>query len=371
MRTLSIVLAVFGTLFTYLDWSLLSPFDSIALRAGGILILAILMIAILWVPLVYWRQEGDETTLRQRLVLWLAYGGAGFLSFALVFSLGRDLLDLLTPLDLRTPVASAAVSLAALLSFTWGMLGAHQGVRLYPVRVSLPNLPVSLRGLRIVQITDLHVGPTIRREFVENVVRIANEASPDLVVLTGDLVDGMPADLENEVAPLAGLRARFGTYYCTGNHEYYWDGQAWIAHFRKLGLEPLVNEHRLIAKDAARLAIAGVPDPAARMAKLDGPDFAAAARGIPQEAVKVVLCHQPGFAPEAEKAGFDLQLSGHTHGGQFFPWTLVAARVHRHNYGLHRLGRLAIYVSRGTGYWGPPVRLGAPAEVTLLELGDA
>lgn len=372
MRYTLIVLGLFGALFGYTGWSVLAPLPWPAARATGAALLAVAYAASVWVPLVYWRQEGDETTLRQRRVLWAAFAGMGFLSFALVLTAARDLASLLPGVTLRTETGSVAVLALSALGFGLGLLGAHGGVAVRRVRVPLPGLPAALEGLRIVQITDLHVGPTIRREFVEKVVRLANEARPDLIVVTGDLVDGMPSDLAPEVAPLSGLRAPLGKFYCTGNHEYYWDGPGWIARCRALGLEPLVNEHRVIERGGARLALAGVPDPAARMAGGAGPDFVAAARGIPEGvAPRIVLCHQPGFAEAAERAGFDLQISGHTHGGQFFPWTLVAARVHRHNYGLHRLARMAIYVSRGTGYWGPPVRLGAPAEVTLLELRAA
>jgi predicted MPP superfamily phosphohydrolase len=253
--------------------------------------------------------------------------------------------------------------------FLLGFVRAQYGVKLRRVAVPIENLPPELSGLKVLQISDLHVGPTIRRPFVEKVVKMATEATPDLVVFTGDFADGKVRELEGEVAPLANLRAPLGKYYVPGNHEYYWGGASWIEKARELGFTPLINAYDVIRKGGRAMAIAGVPDPTAVGFGFDGPDLGRALSGIPNDAFpKILLCHQPILTADAERRGVTLQLSGHTHGGQFFPWTLVASWVHRFNAGLHRLGALWIYVSRGTGYWGPPVRVGSPAELTLLVL---
>lgn len=375
MRSRVLALALLGLLIGYLCWSVFGPFRAPLARWGGIAATLAAFGSILWVPLVFWRRESGEMTERDRWILAFAFAAMGLLSFLLVLSLARDLLALLTwasPLALRTPALSLAILAASAALLGLGAWIAHHGVRLKRVRVPLPGLPTALQGLRILQISDLHAGPSIRRAFIDKVVRIANEAEPDLVVLTGDLADGMVRDLVEQTEPLGRLRAPLGRFYVPGNHEYYWEGPAWIERLRALGAEPLLNEHRVLSRGGASLVVAGVPDPTAASMGLRGPDVAAALAGAPASAgLRILLCHQPRFASEAERAGADLFLCGHTHGGQFFPWTLVAARVHRFNAGLHRLGRLAVYVSRGTGFWGPPVRIGSPPEVTLLELAAA
>lgn len=356
--------------FAYLGWSLLAPFHTALAWGTGVVALAALLAVILWVPLVHWREDRESSSDGERYILWIAFGGMGMVSFILVLSIVRDLVSLLFRVPLRTPEGTEIVLLLAVLFFFYGVFNATLRVHVKRVAVALPGLPEALRGLKIVQISDLHVGPTIRRAFVNRVVERANACAPDLVVLTGDLVDGMVGDLRGEVAPLAGMQARLGKFYIPGNHEYYWEPLPWIRKFEELGFTPLLNEHRLVAVGSARLVLAGVPDFTGPSMNMPGPDPVAALQGVPADAFpKILLCHQPHLAEAAEKAGFDLQLSGHTHGGQFFPWTWFAGRVHRHqNQGLSRSGRMALYVSRGTGYWGPPVRLGAPAEITLLVL---
>jgi predicted MPP superfamily phosphohydrolase len=328
--------------------------------------------AILWVPLSLWQRHSEETTPLQRTLLWIAFCSMGILSFALVLLVGRDLASLVVAQNLRTETASVVILSASAALFLVGYVSAHHGVRLRRVAVPIDNLPPELSGLRIAQITDLHVGPTIRKKFVEKVVRLVAKAAPDLIVVTGDLADGRVRDLADQVAPLSALRAPLGQYYVTGNHEYYWEGAGWIEKVKELGFAPLLNEHAIIQKEGKSFAIAGVPDPTAEHFGHPGPNLERAFEGIPGDAYpRIFLCHQPKYAAHAERQGATLQISGHTHGGQFFPWTLIASWVHRFNHGLHRLSSMWIYVSRGTGYWGPPVRVGSPAELTLLELVNA
>lgn len=365
----AILIGVFGLFFAYFVAGLALPFRETWVRALLSTLLAGAMGVILWMPLSLWRREAREASLLQRTLLWIAFGSMGVLSFALVLLIARDLASFVVTADLRTPAASLAILSASALLFLVGFLSAHHGVRIRRVAVPIENLPPELAGLKIVQITDLHVGPTIRKRFVEKVVRLAAKADPDLIVVTGDLADGRVQDLADHVAPLSALRAPLGQYYVTGNHEYYWEGAGWIEKAKELGLSPVLNDHAIVRKDGKSFAIAGVPDPAAEHFGHPGPDVERAFAGIPGEAYpRIFLCHQPKYAAAAEKQGATLQISGHTHGGQFFPWTLVASWVHRFNSGLHRLQSMWIYVSRGTGYWGPPVRVGSPAELTLLEL---
>jgi hypothetical protein len=217
------------------------------------------------------------------------------------------------------------------------------------------------------------VSNTLRRGHVERVVRRINALAPDLVAITGDLVDGRVADLASEVAPLAGLASRHGSWFVTGNHEYYSGVNAWITELRRLGMHVLLNEHAVIRHGAAALLLAGVTDTqAAAFDPSQLSDPRAALRGAPaQVRPRILLAHRPRSALAAAEAGFDLQLSGHTHGGQFWPWNLLVRYREPLALGLDRWQGLWVYTSRGTGYWGPPQRLGVPAEITRLRLTRA
>jgi predicted MPP superfamily phosphohydrolase len=280
-------------------------------------------------------------------------------SMLIVFFTVADLLHL----GATTRVAVTVVSGAALLTLL-GMVLARRP-RLVRVAVPIVGLPSDLAGFRIVQLSDLHIGPTIRRRFVDAVVDRTNALRPDLVAVTGDIADGLVPDLREHVAPLGRLRAPHGAFFVTGNHEYYWDVRGWTQELERLGIEVLSNEHRVVVRGNGRLILAGVTDLSAAS------DPAAAARGAPPSDVRVLLAHQPQSAFAAQAAGYDLQLSGHTHGGQYFPFNLMIRLFQPFVAGLHRLERMWLYVSRGTGYWGPPLRLGAPSEITLLELVPA
>jgi hypothetical protein len=240
------------------------------------------------------------------------------------------------------------------------------------VHVDIPvrGLPRELHGFSIAQISDVHVGPTIKRGFVEKVVARVNALNADLIAITGDLVDGSVQDLSAHTAPLAALSARHGAYFVTGNHEYYSGERAWTAEIRRLGLRVLKNEHVVLNHHGASLILAGVTDLSAHhFNAAESSDPTAALRGAPAHAgAKILLAHQPNSAPAAAQAGFDVQISGHTHGGQFWPWNLFVGFFQPFTRGLYRLENLQVYVSRGTGYWGPPNRFGVPSEITRIRL---
>jgi predicted MPP superfamily phosphohydrolase len=238
------------------------------------------------------------------------------------------------------------------------------------VEVKLSRLPAARRGTTIAQITDLHLGPTIGRAYCQEVVDRINALNADIVAITGDLVDGSVDDLRDAAAPLGALKARHGVFFVTGNHEYYSGADPWIAELRRLGIRVLRNEHVVIGDgpdDPEGFILAGVDD---YMAHGDGhgPDMPRALQGRPTQSAVVLLAHQPRHVHEAEKLGVDLQISGHTHGGQIWPFHLVVRMVQPFVAGLGRKGNTQIYVSHGTGYWGPPLRLGTQAEITHLTL---
>lgn len=278
------------------------------------------------------------------------------------------------PLDegRRTFLSRAIAGAAGVLAAGLGAAGAASAlgeVAVSNVRVRLPRLPAALSGLRVVQISDLHIGPTIGRAWLEDIVARINALEPDLVAITGDLVDGSVEELREHTAPLADLRARHGVYFVTGNHEYYSGADAWIAELRRLGVKVLRNERVTIGEGADVLDLAGVDDWSAHgFGRGHGRDLARALEGRDPARELILLAHQPKQIIEAAAMGVGLQLSGHTHGGQIFPWGLFVRLDQPYVAGLARHGDAQIYVSRGTGYWGPPMRVGAPPEITLIEL---
>jgi predicted MPP superfamily phosphohydrolase len=269
-------------------------------------------------------------------------------------------------LFLHRSLALAVGGASGLLGIA-GAVNVARGFVVRHVRVPLAKLPKDHSGYSIVQLTDVHIGPTLGKEFLEGVVRTANQLAPDMVVITGDLVDGSVDELGQLVAPLADLRAKDGVFFVTGNHEYYSGADAWIAHLRSLGIRVLRNE-RVPVRGAFELA--GVDDASASRMMLPGhgEDVPRAVEGRDAGLPLVLLAHQPKTLHAACAAGVDLQISGHVHGGQMVPFNWLARLDQPVVSGLHLVGATWIYVSMGTGYWGPPMRVGSGAEVTRIEL---
>lgn len=361
-------------LHAYVAWRLLGdlPRESVAFAAIGLWLLASAIATPLW-PLA---RRLARQPLRDRLIA-VSVLALGSFSSLLVLTLFRDVALLVTgalniaALDaaLRTDGAVAVPVMAALVTLV-GFVNARRRARIRRVDVPIAGLPEALHGFSIAQISDLHVGATIKRDYIECIVDAVNGLNADMIAVTGDLVDGSVSDLARHTEPLARLSARHGAFFVTGNHEYYSGAGAWVNELRRLGMQVLMNEHVVLRHEGASLVVAGVTDlQAVFFDSAQRSDPEAAIAGAPPDAhVKLLLAHQPRSAFAAVQAGFDLQLSGHTHGGQFFPWNYVVRLFHPYTTGLHRLGRLWVYVSRGTGYWGPPKRLGAPSEITCLRL---
>ena len=353
-------------LHVYIGVRLLPPLGVTATLAGSAA-----LAALFWLLPKGFHIRGERGWLV--LTRWLALG---FFSWLLVLTLGRDVSLAATHLfaSEATHVAwvhtsALAVTALAPLVTLIGFVMARRVARVVDVEVPVQDLPEALHGFTIAQLSDIHVGPTIKRRFVEGVVERVNRLCADMVAITGDLVDGSVGELAHHTEPLANLRSRHGTYVVTGNHEYYSGAHAWIRELRRLGAQVLLNEHVVLDHKGARIAVAGVTDYSAGFFDPSHrSDPGRAVAGAPDDAVKVLLAHQPRSARHAAAAGYDLQLSGHTHGGQFWPWNHFVRLQQPFTAGLKRLGSMWIYISRGTGYWGPPMRFGIPSEIARIRL---
>ncbi len=311
---------------------------------------------------------------------WLAWPASLWMGFAFLLLVVLGISDLLlwlagTParavgVDV-TAASDARAALVALTALGIGCVALRSGMkppRLVRVAFDIEGWPESLAGFRIVQITDIHIGPILDRRFATRLVERVNALAPDLVVVTGDLVDGSAHHLAEEVAPFAALRAVHGVYFVTGNHDHLSNAPVWVAQVEALGMRPLRNERVTIGEGTARFDLVGVDDHHGRFIGGGGEDLAAALSGRDDSLPMVLLAHDPSTFRAARRAGVDLQISGHTHGGQIWPFHYLVRIVIPWVAGAYRDGRSQLYVSRGTGFWGPPMRLMAPAELTEITL---
>jgi predicted MPP superfamily phosphohydrolase len=347
--------------------------------AGDVGVVSLLVLSTLLVPtglLASRLKEGDWS----RGLAWAGLLAMGLFSSLLVLTLARDAILLVlagfdalastTLVGASAHASALGVPLLALGVTLVGLVNARRLAAVVEVEVPIADLPLAFHGYSIVQISDIHVGPTIGHGYLDAIVGRVNGLGADAIAITGDLVDGSVAQLAPHTAPLARLRARDGVFFVTGNHEYYSGALEWVTELRRLGLTVLLNEHVLRERAGDALMIAGVTDfTAHHFFEAHRSDAHAAAAGAPDNVkVRVLLAHQPRSADAGAAAGFDLQLSGHTHGGQFFPWNLMVPLQQPFVAGLDRLRSMWVYTSRGTGYWGPPKRFGAPSEITRLRL---
>jgi uncharacterized protein len=378
---LSIVLGIVGGVHFYFWVRLVRdtqvPFPYRPWASGALIALAVF----LPLPFLVGRRLPPEWS---RYLLWPAFIWMGLMFLLFVLLVATDLLRLLafvgakagaTPeLDAvrRTFLARILGGVAGVGAGTAGIAAIRQGLRqaeVSEVDVHLTRLPRACHGMTIVQLTDLHVGATIGRAFIEDIVRRTNALAPDVVAITGDLVDGSVEGLWNSVAPLGQLKAKHGVYFVTGNHEYFSGVRPWMEALARLNIRVLANERVPIGQGPDGFDLAGVHDyGAARLDPEHRSDVALALAGRDPAREVVLLAHQPKNIAEASRLGVGLQLSGHTHGGQLWPFTYLVRLAQPYIAGLHRHGDTQIYVSPGTGYWGPPMRLGTRSEITRIRL---
>lgn len=313
----------------------------------------------------------------------LAVGGWIWLGFLLYACLAAALLSIgkrvyLRAASRRTPVseerrqflqkAVATTAFAAAGGVT--SLGVYQAFHVpafTDVQVKLPNLPKALDGFTLLQLSDVHIGSVIRDRFIDEVVQRCQAKRPDAVVVTGDLVDGSVEELGRTAARLMRMQSRFGTFFITGNHEYYSGDEEWCRALSEMGVTVLRNRHVPVGDASASIDLIGVDDWSARGGRR-GYDLDTALKGRDAERASVLFAHQPAGFDDAVKRGVGLQLSGHTHGGQLFPFTTGVDLVWKYSVGRYDVGRSTLYVSRGTGFWGPPLRVGSPPEITRVTL---
>jgi predicted MPP superfamily phosphohydrolase len=272
--------------------------------------------------------------------------------------------------DRRLVLARGAAIFAGLTAVGvtgYGVRTALGPPQLDRVQIPIAKLPRGMDGTRLAVVSDIHLGPLTGVNHARRIVDLINSVDADIVAIVGDLVDGTVAELGPGAAALADIRSRHGAYFVTGNHEYYSGHQEWIAEVTRLGIRPLRNDRLEIATRGGVLDLAGVNDPGGD-AFGDAPDFAKALAGRDTSRPVVLMAHQPLAAFEAAKYGVDLQVSGHTHGGQMAPFNLLVPLQQPVTRGLGNVDGVPVYVTNGAGFWGPPVRVGAPPQVTLLEL---
>jgi uncharacterized protein len=266
--------------------------------------------------------------------------------------------------------AGAVLSMSGVL-LVWGYFEAMRVPRVKEVRITLPRLGRGLDGTRVVLLTDTHYGPIDRAGWSAKVTAAVNELDADVVCHTGDIADGTVERRREQAAPLEAIKARLARVYVTGNHEYFGDAIGWLDHMRHLGWEPLHNHHVVVERGGDRLVIAGIDDATAHHSGHPGhrADLATALTGADPSLPVLLLAHQPKQIGQAEAADVDLQISGHTHGGQIWPFNYLVRLDQPAVAGLsRRTDRTQLYTSRGTGFWGPPFRIFAPSEITLITL---
>lgn len=355
--------------------------------ALGIALWCMLMLSAILLPMGLLARRVAKPPLSE-ILTWLGLLCMGLFSSLLVLTLLRELLlavawlveslwSGVVSMDALRADSALALPIVAVLVSALGFWNARRTATVVQVDVPIANLPEALQGFTVAQISDIHVGPTIKTHYLQRIVDRVNGLQANMVAITGDLVDGSVKELGHHIAPLAQLASTHGTFFVTGNHEYYSGAHGWLDALRQLGVQVLMNEHVLIEHstdiqdpEPAVMVIAGVADFGAHhFDESHRSDPHKAMAQAPDHAVfKLLLAHQPRSASAAADAGFDLQLSGHTHGGQFWPWNHFVKLQQPFTAGLHKLRNLWVYTSRGTGYWGPPKRFGAPSEITHLRL---
>jgi predicted MPP superfamily phosphohydrolase len=352
--------------FTDMDW-----WSKLALVLG----LAFLFILVIGTFLFFWKEKKLDHHWWRDLLLDTSLTVMAYINFLVTFVILRDIYAFFEYLVLPIPIvklysteATGILMLVPVVLLLMGNVVVRIGPRRLKIPVRYPDLPAELEGFRIMHVTDLHISQSLPASFVKKLVAQIQKIGPDVVVFTGDIMDSFVEKHAEEVDYLKALKAKHGVYLVPGNHEYYWDGPKSIQAFRDAGMNVLINQVANIPVGGVTLQVAGIPDPAALHFQQEGPDFPRVQSQLKDNSFKVMLSHQPSLVHKIKELGFNLQLSGHTHGGQFFPWNFLIIFFERYSKGLYEMGNMRLYVNQGTGYWGPRLRLGTYCELAEIVL---
>ncbi len=367
------------SVYSYVGWRFLWTLQTPSLYKYSTLIILILFYCLTISTFIFYFNKIENYI--TQIIAWLGYAGLGIVSLLFFIQVGTDLLllaqSLLTKSHSFDPHRRAFLGLSAKtivggiagVGAIWGMSQALKEPVIKRVEIKIKGLPESLKGFRMAQITDLHVGSMITGKFVERVTKKIQKLNADMLFFTGDAADGSVQSYGKHLNSLTEIHPKYGKYFVTGNHEYYSDMNGWLQLIEGLGFKILVNESQNIIVNDATIMITGIPDRSGRhFSSFHKTDMEKAVGGMNSSDLKILLAHQPGDVEHATKYEFDLQLSGHTHGGQYFPFSLLVQMAHPFLKGLHKRENTWVYINQGTGYWGPPLRIGTEPEITEIVL---
>ena len=365
-----------GALNAFLTWRFLAGWQ--VARPVKVAFCVLVISSFVITPLAFWI---GGTWLKTSAFLLM-----GLLSLTYTLIIARDVVLmggwLIHKLNLFSDVVSPERRALFKEAANWGILAgastvglaaavnARQMPNVREIQIPIKDLPKALEGFSIAQVSDTHIGSTVRAEKIAHIAEQVQQLNPDMYVVTGDLIDGSIADLGEQVKALLNVTSPHGTYFCTGNHEYYSGALRWCAFLEAQGVQVLNNAHQVIEVPGGKIMMAGVTDlHGARFIESHRCEPGLACENAPDDVdVKILLAHQPKVAFLTERGQYDLQLSGHTHGGQYFPYNYLIHLVQKYVAGLYRHEDMWVYVNRGTTFWGPPMRLGPEQEITLLKL---
>lgn len=369
-KKLIAIISLMGILHVYIAYQLLKDFNLKLLIFGAILAL----ISWIIIPLGLLARFLIKKPRLADTITWVGMLDMGLFSSLLILTFIRQIILLIYSFinPISTDISQISALIVLVLAFIITIIGFRNARGLPKVQeilIPIDGLPSDLEGFTIAQISDIHVGPTIKYKYLKSIVDLVNSLNPDMVAITGDLVDGSVTNLSNHTIALADLNSKHGSFFVLGNHEFYSGANEWIHEIKSLGIEVLLNQHKIIIHNGANLVIAGVTDYSGEHFGVEHTsDPKKAILDAPSDSIKILLAHQPLSAIEATKHEYHLQLSGHTHGGQFWPWNLFVRFQQPFTSGLHKLEDMWVYINRGTGYWGPPKRFGVSSEITLIKL---
>ena len=378
-----VALTVFLLMHGYVGWRIIPTFNLSPISSFVAYAITFFLGFLPLLPIIL-RINGYESKLIDKISL-IGYTSLGFFTLSFTFLLAKDILFQLVSFinnifndqqivdESKRDFIKKSVNIGIIgltgSATAYGFYKARKGPHVIKENIFLKNLPSEFENYKIAQISDLHVGPTIKRPYVEKVFDTIANVNPDMLAVTGDLVDGSVENLRSDLEPFKDMIARDGTFFVTGNHEYYSGVDRWLDETDRLGMTNLINSKTIIERQGSEICIAGITDfRAHQIKKSHRSNPKSALNNVRKNIPKIVLAHQPNSIFSVHDAGADLQLSGHTHGGQFVPFNFPTKLANAYLSGLYDHEGTQIYVNRGTGYWGPPLRLGIPSEVTEITL---